>query len=96
LEPLTLQWEETVSANLDEEWKVFSEQLSPRHVRTIHALLGDNPDTELMQVAEQYGTMPALLLDEINDIAMDTIGDLLIEGDRLVSDYMNVFEHVKR
>jgi hypothetical protein len=96
LEPLTLQWEETVSANLDEEWIVFSEQLSPSHVRTIHALLGDNPDTELMQVAEQYGTMPALLLDEINDIAMDTIGDLLIEGDRLVSDYMNVFEHVKR
>lgn len=95
-ESLTLQWEETVSANLDEEWKVFSKQLSPRHVRTIHALLGDNPDTELMQVAEQYGTMPALLLDEINDIAMDTIGDLLIEGDRLVSDYMNVFEHVKR
>ncbi|KGP78235.1 MULTISPECIES: TerB N-terminal domain-containing protein [unclassified Paenibacillus] len=95
-ESLTLQWEETVSANLDEEWKVFSEQLSPRHVRTIHALLGDNPDTELMQVAEQYGTMPALLLDEINDIAMETIGDLLIEGDRMVSDYMNVFEHVKR
>lgn len=95
-EPLTLQWEETVSANLDEEWKVFSEQLSPSHVRTIHALLGISPDMELMQVAEQYGTMPALLLDEINDIAMDTIGDLLIEGDRLVSDYMNVFEHVKR
>ncbi|MHA7581725.1 TerB N-terminal domain-containing protein [Paenibacillus vandeheii] len=95
-ESLTLQWEETVSANLDEEWKVFSKQLSQRHVRTIHALLGDNPDTELMQVAEQYGTMPALLLDEINDIAMDTIGDLLIEGDRMVSDYMNVFEHVKR
>lgn len=95
-ESLTLQWEETVSANLDEEWKFFSKQLSPRHVRTIHALLGDNPDTELMQVAEQYGTMPALLLDEINDIAMETIGDLLIEGDRMVSDYMNVFEHVKR
>jgi hypothetical protein len=95
-ESLTLQWEETVSANLDEEWKVFSEQLSPRHVRTIHALLRDNPDTELMQLAEQYGTMPALLLDEINDIAMETIGDLLIEGDRLVSEYMNVFEHVKR
>jgi hypothetical protein len=49
-----------------------------------------------MRVAEQYGTMPALLLDEINDVAMETIGDLLIDGDRIVSDYMNVFEHVKR
>lgn len=49
-----------------------------------------------MRVAEQYGTMPALLLDEINDVAMETIGDLLIDGDLIVSDYMNVFEHVKR
>lgn len=95
-ESSTLQWEETVFADLDEEWTEFSGQLSPQHVQAIYALLGVNPDTELMRVAEQYGTMPALLLDEINDMAMETIGDLLIDGDRIVSDYMNVFEHVKR
>ncbi|UPK46621.1 TerB N-terminal domain-containing protein [Paenibacillus pabuli] len=95
-ESSTLQWEETVFADLDEEWTAFSRQLSPQHVQAIYALLGVNPDTELMRVAEQYGTMPALLLDEINDVAMETIGDLLIDADRIVSDYMNVFEHVKR
>ncbi|MFC9708415.1 TerB N-terminal domain-containing protein [Paenibacillus sp. NPDC056933] len=95
-EPLTLQWEAASSADLDEEWAHFSGMLSPQHVQAIHALLGDNPDTELMRVAERYGTMPALLLDEINDVAMETIGDLLVEGDRLVSEYMNVFEQVKR
>lgn len=95
-ELLTLQWEADFSADLDEEWIQFSEMLSQQHVQAIHALLGVNPDTELMRVAEQYGTMPALLLDEINDMAMETIGDLLIEGDRMVSDYINVFEHVKR
>lgn len=95
-ELLTLQWEADFSADLDEEWIQFSEMLSQQHVKAIHALLGINPDTELMRVAEQYGTMPALLLDEINDMAMETIGDLLTEGDRMVSDYINVFEHVKR
>ncbi|MEC0106035.1 TerB N-terminal domain-containing protein [Paenibacillus taichungensis] len=95
-EPLSLQWEADFSADLDEEWIQFSEMLSPQHVQAIYALLGVNPDTELMRVAEQYGTMPALLLDEINDVAMETIGDLLIDGDLIVSDYMNVFEHVKR
>lgn len=95
-ELLTLQWEADFSADLDEEWIQFSEMLSQQHVQAIHALLGVNPDTELMRVAEQYGTMPTLLLDEINDMAMETIGDLLIEGDRMVSDYINVFEHVKR
>lgn len=95
-EPLSLQWEADFSADLDEEWIQFSEMLSQQHVQAIHALLGVNPDMELMRVAEQYGTMPTLLLDEINDMAMETIGDLLIEGDRMVSDYINVFEHVKR
>lgn len=95
-ELLTLQWEADFSADLDEEWIQFSEMLSQQHVQAIHALLGVNPDTELMRVAEQYGTMPTLLLDEINDMAMETIGDLLTEGDRMVSDYINVFEHVKR
>ncbi|KOY15136.1 hypothetical protein AMS66_18030 [Paenibacillus xylanivorans] len=95
-ESLTLQWEAAFSADLDEEWLEFSEMLSPQHVQAIHVLLGASPDMGLMRVAEQYGTMPALLLDEINDIAMETIGDLLFEGDRLVSEYMNVFEHVKR
>lgn len=95
-EPLSLQWEADFSADLDEEWIQFSEMLSLQHVQAIYALLCVNPDTELMRVAEQYGTMPALLLDEINDVAMETIGDLLIDGDLIVSDYMNVFEHVKR
>ncbi|SEK32195.1 TerB-C domain-containing protein [Paenibacillus sp. OK003] len=95
-EPLSLQWEANFSADLDEEWLQFSEMLSSQHVQAIHALLGVNPDTDLMRVSEQYGTMPALLLDEMNDMAMETIGDLLIDGDRIVSDYINVFEHVKR
>ncbi|WFR61484.1 TerB N-terminal domain-containing protein [Paenibacillus amylolyticus] len=96
IELIRLQWDESVEADLDEEWLLFAKELSPQQVHTIHVLLGASPDTELMRLAEQYGTMPALLLDEINDVAMETIGDLLIDGDRIVPDYIDVFEHVKR
>ncbi|MGO4729442.1 TerB N-terminal domain-containing protein [Paenibacillus sp. 2KB_22] len=95
-ESIGLQWDACAEADLDEEWLLFAKELSPQQVHAIHALLGANPDTELIRLAEQYGTMPALLLDEINDVAMDTIGDLLIDGDRIVPDYIDVFEHVKR
>ncbi|WP_339169856.1 TerB N-terminal domain-containing protein [Paenibacillus sp. FSL R5-0341] len=95
-ELIRLQWDESAEADLDEEWLLFAKALSPQQVQAIHVLLGDNPDTELMRLAEQYGTMPTLLLDELNDVAMETIGDLLIDGDRIVPDYIEVFEHVKR
>ncbi|MFX3649607.1 MAG: TerB N-terminal domain-containing protein [Paenibacillus sp.] len=95
-ELIRLQWDESAEADLDEEWLLFAKELSPQQVQAIHALLGASPDTELMRLAEQYGTMPTLLLDEINDVAMETIGDLLIDGDRIVPDYIDVFEHVKR
>ncbi|MEK4366288.1 TerB N-terminal domain-containing protein [Paenibacillus sp. FSL M8-0212] len=95
-ESIGLQWDVGAEADLDEEWLLFAQELSPQQVQTIHVLLGANPDTELMRLAEQYGTMPTLLLDEINDVAMETIGDLLIDGDRIVPDYIDVFEHVKR
>lgn len=94
--PVRLQWEEAIAGDVDEEWLHLADRLAPQHVLAIHALLGEHPDTELNLVAEQYGTMPALLLDEINDLAMETIGDLLIDSDRIVSEYMNVFEHVMR
>ena len=88
-------WDETALRELDEEWKQFAAALAPRHVLAILALLGEQPDAALMQVAEQCGTMPALLLDEINDVAMETIGDLLVDGDRIMDEYMDPFEHVK-
>ncbi|PQP81213.1 hypothetical protein C0Q44_22610 [Paenibacillus sp. PCH8] len=96
VEMFALQWDESAATDLDEEWLLFAEGLSPPHVQAIYALIGENPDMELMRVAEHYGTMPAHVLDEINDVAMETIGDLIIDGDRIVSDYIDVFEHVKR
>lgn len=95
-EDFILKWEDSSIAELDDEWILFADELAPRHVQAIYALLGDEPDRELVQVAERNGTMPTLLLDEINDAAMETIGDLLIDNDRIVPEYITVFEHVKR
>ena len=47
------------------------------------------------QIAEKAGSMPALLLDEINDAAMDTIGDLLIDGEAIADDYIDMLETLK-
>ncbi|WP_434751363.1 tellurite resistance TerB C-terminal domain-containing protein [Paenibacillus amylolyticus] len=91
-----LLWDETAELDIPEEWQEFAERLESRHVRAIHVLLGDHPDHDVMRLAEELGTMPALLLDEINDVAMETIGDLLVDGDRIVPDYIELFEHVKR
>ncbi|MGQ8875383.1 TerB N-terminal domain-containing protein [Paenibacillus sp. TSA_86.1] len=91
-----LLWDETAEADVPEEWLEFAERLESRHVRAIHALLGDDPDHNVMRLAEELGTMPALLLDEMNDVAMETIGDLLVDSDRIVPDYIELFEHVKR
>ncbi|PZT52999.1 TerB N-terminal domain-containing protein [Paenibacillus silvae] len=93
---IELQWDESASASLQQEWHDFAGQLETRHVKAVQVLLGDHVDAELMRLANEIGTMPALLLDEINDIAMETIGDLLIDGDRIAPEYMDVFEHVKR
>ncbi|WP_222124491.1 TerB N-terminal domain-containing protein [Paenibacillus xylanexedens] len=95
-EDFTLKWKDSSIAELDDEWILFADVLASRHVQAIYALLGDEPDRELVQVAERNGTMPTLLLDEINDAAMETIGDLLIDNDRIVPEYITVFEHVKR
>ncbi|MNJ51318.1 hypothetical protein D3C77_466180 [compost metagenome] len=38
-------------------------------------------------IAERAGSMPELLLDEINEIAMECIGDLLVDGDGIAREY---------
>ncbi|MMZ64137.1 hypothetical protein D1872_264380 [compost metagenome] len=40
-----------------------------------------------MRIAERAGSMPELLLDEINEIAMEEIGDLLVDGAEIPEEY---------
>lgn len=80
---------------LDEEWQEFGERLTPLHLEVLHALKSGPNRQQLQRIAEQAGSMPALLLDEINEAAMDTVGDLLIDGESIADDYIEMLETLK-
>ncbi|MFE0559085.1 TerB N-terminal domain-containing protein [Paenibacillus sp. NPDC058910] len=79
----------------DEEWQELAERLNPIHLEVLHALKAGANRPRLQQIAEKAGSMPALLLDEINEAAMDTIGDLLIDGEAIADDYIDMLETLK-
>lgn len=89
----SFEWKTT---GLDEDWTQFAEQLGQAHLEVLYALKSHASAHELELIAEMYGTMPELLLDEINGIAMETIGDLVIDGERLSEEYENYFESLTR
>ncbi|AYB46997.1 TerB N-terminal domain-containing protein [Paenibacillus lautus] len=80
---------------LDEEWQELGERLTPLHLEVLHALKSGPNRQQLQRIAEQAGSMPALLLDEINEAAMDTVGDLLIAGESIADDYIEMLETLK-
>ncbi|MNP48978.1 hypothetical protein D3C76_1431330 [compost metagenome] len=58
-------------------------------------MISASATAQLERVAETYGTMPELIIDDINSLAMETIGDLVIDGDRIADEYMDYFENLK-
>ncbi|WP_339320894.1 TerB N-terminal domain-containing protein [Paenibacillus sp. FSL W8-0194] len=93
MEPQRFAWDTSL---LDEEWTSFSEQLGPAHLEVLYALKSRMPYSELERIAETYGSMPALLIDEINQAAMETIGDLVIDGDDVAEEYSGYLEALKK
>ncbi|MNP47455.1 hypothetical protein D3C76_1415090 [compost metagenome] len=41
----------------------------------------------LQKLATANGTMSELLIDEINDIAMNILGDLIMDGEEIAEEY---------
>ncbi|MCM3698841.1 TerB N-terminal domain-containing protein [Paenibacillus macerans] len=80
---------------LDEDWASFAGQLDLAQLKALLALKSPAPASALAAVAEAYGSMPELILDEINQLAMETIGDLVVDGGQLVPEYMDFFAHLK-
>lgn len=66
----------------EDEWQALFQTLSPPHHDLLRAILhDDDPLTQLRTIATANGTMPALLIDTINEHAQEIIGDLLLELD---------------
>ncbi|WP_059045574.1 TerB N-terminal domain-containing protein [Paenibacillus rubinfantis] len=73
--------------SLSEEWQELFASLTAPQAQMLTALLQGQSAAERQTIAEQAGSMPELLIDEINELAMERIGDLLVDGDEVVDDY---------
>lgn len=75
---------EQEEVSLPEGWKGFSDSLSSSQREYLLALLhGEDADA----ILRKYSTTSIRMVDSINDLAMDCIGDTLVEDGGLVPDY---------
>lgn len=67
-------------ADLPAEWTELMLQLPEYEVHVLQAIAEQaNPAPAIKRIAEASLTMPELLIDSINERALDTVGDLIIE-----------------
>lgn len=71
---------------ISDEWVKFVMRLNKPEVQVLKAIIEQSdPSAAIKKIAEENITMPELLIDAINECALDTIGDLIIEpGSELV------------
>lgn len=68
------------SDHLAKEWQNFREKISQDHIEILIAIATqENPQTTIKKIAEKNITMPSLLIDDINEIAHNTLGEIIIE-----------------
>lgn len=72
--------EDKPQISLPPEWSNFLENLPTYKIQVLKAIVEqDNPKAVIKQIAETQITMPNVLIDAINEIANNTIGELIIE-----------------
>ena len=73
--------------DMDDDWRAFFEQVHERVSLDALAALMEGPEAFAAH-AKERNEMPDLLLDSINEIASDTIGDLVADADGIYEDYL--------
>ncbi|WP_181357336.1 tellurite resistance TerB C-terminal domain-containing protein [Stenomitos frigidus] len=92
-EPIGL---EKTSSDLPSEWTEFMVQLPEYELQVIKVIVEQNrPAAVLKHIAEENLTMPELLIDSINERALETIGDLLIDAGSGAGSATIVRDHLK-
>ncbi|OKH52441.1 hypothetical protein NIES2101_14540 [Calothrix sp. HK-06] len=96
IEPVSTQniQSENNIVELPAEWDNFRRQLNNRDFLVLKAILEqENPNPSIKQIAEENITMPSLLIDAVNELASNTIGELIIET---TSEYPKIYvEHIE-
>lgn len=75
------------TAGVPPEWEELSAELLPLHRKVLLALAADNGSAQVDRIAAAAGTMAELLYDEINELAVNILGDLLIDGGELAEEW---------
>lgn len=75
------------TAGVPPEWEELSAELLPLHRKVLLALAADNGTAQVDRIAAAAGTMAELLYDEINELAVNILGDLLIDGGELAEEW---------
>lgn len=72
--------EQNITEKLPPEWNKFLDNVESHQIKILKAIVEqDNTKAVLKQIAETQITMPNLLIDSINEIADNTIGELILE-----------------
>ncbi|WP_405113420.1 TerB N-terminal domain-containing protein [Paenibacillus sp. FSL K6-1217] len=79
-----------------DRWTVFASELTPLQREAVLALAEEGGPAEVQRLAAGAGTMAVLLFDEINELAMDSLGDLIIDGEELTEECLSMLDYIKR
>lgn len=73
------------------DWQMFFDRIKAYYdLDVLYALLLGKE--EFQSYTKRYNILPNVLLDEINNIAMDTIGDLIADENGITEDYAKIVE----
>lgn len=84
----------------DTEWSELLAQLTPAELQVLKAIIEhENPNSTIKAIAEANITMPEILIAAINERAIETIGDIIIETGLespaiLDSEYLQILKKV--
>lgn len=69
-----------IYAELDDEWAEFTDQMEPHYWDALAAILnGEDVETRIDAIAQRHHQTGNILIDAINEISYETIGDILID-----------------
>lgn len=74
----------------DTEWQELCQKLSPCQLDMLYAMVRGASHQELQNIAEKAETMVEPVFDSINEAAMETVGDLLIEDGAVLEEYIEL------
>lgn len=79
-----------------DRWTLFASELTLLQREVVLALAEEDGPAKVHRLAAGAGTMAELLYDEINELAMDSLGDLIIDGEELTEECLSMLDYIKR